>query len=235
MNSLPAAEPIASDELHAFWKPTRDRLVREGREEDLRIRVHRACAALRQAERAESDGSADGEDASLVFRWVALNALYGDWDWDRGMPAGDRLSLDRFTSEVVRVDAKARLHRSLEVHAADARVLLESPFLIDRFWSDGEWDQVRPRRGRARTFDEELRGARVAAALHRTLMAIYFLRCQVVHGGATLGSGVNRVTVEPASRLLRTLTGQIIAVTMEHGLEMSWGELCYPPVRNTAR
>ena len=74
--------------------------------------------------------------------------------------------------------------------------------------------------------------ARTGAALHRVLMVVYFLRCQVVHGGATMGSGVNRVTVDPAARLLRGLAGQIIAVCMERGLEMAWGELCYPPVRS---
>lgn len=232
MTTLPFSTPLTATDLDAHWRPTRDALVRRGQEEDLRIRVHRACAALRQAERAESDASAEGQDASLVFRWVALNALYGDWDWDRGMPAGDRASLDRFTSELSRVDGAGRLRAALEVHAEDARSLLESPFLIERFWRDGEWDQVRPRRGRARTFDEELRGGRTGAALHRVLMVVYFLRCQVVHGGATMGSGVNRVTVDPAARLLRGLAGQIIAVCMERGLEMAWGELCYPPVRS---
>ena len=230
MNTLPIAEPLTAAVLHEHWMPTRDRLVRQDTENDLRVRIHRACKALRQGERAESDGTAEGQDASIVFRWVALNALYGDWDWDAGMPARDRQSLDRFTSEISRVDTEERIRQTLEAHGDDARALLESPFLIDRFWRDGEWDQVRPQRGRARNFNEELRSERTSAALHRVLMVIYFLRCQIVHGGATMGSSVNRVTVDPAARLLRALSGQIIAVSMERGLEMTWGELCYPPV-----
>ena len=230
VTALPADDTLDAATLHAHWKPTRDRLVRQDTENDLRVRIHRACAALRQGERAESDGTAEGRDASIVFRWVALNALYGDWDWDAGMPARDRQSLDRFTTELSRADSEGRIRRTLEAHAEDARALLESPFLIERFWRDGEWDQVRPQRGRARNFNEELRSERTSAALHRVLMVIYFLRCQIVHGGATMGSSVNRVTVDPAARLLRALSGQIIAVSMERGLEMSWGELCYPPV-----
>lgn len=230
MTALPADDTLDAATLHAHWKPTRDRLVRQDTENDLRVRIHRACAALRQGERAESDGTAEGRDASIVFRWVALNALYGDWDWDAGMPARDRQSLDRFTTELSRADSEGRIRRTLEAHAEDARALLESPFLIERFWRDGEWDQVRPQRGRARNFNEELRSERTGAALHRVLMVLYFLRCQIVHGGATMGSSVNRVTVDPAARLLRALSGQIIAVSMERGLEMSWGELCYPPV-----
>ena len=234
MTTLPTGEQLTAAILRDHWKPTRDRLVREDSENDLRVRIHRACAALRQGERAESDGTAEGQDASIVFRWVALNALYGDWDWDAGMPARDRQSLDRFTSEITRVDTEKRIRQTLEAHAEDARALLESPFLIERFWRDGEWDQIRPRRGRARTFNEELRDERTGAALHRILMVLYFLRCQIVHGGATMGSSVNRVTVDPAARLLRALSGQIIAVSMNQGLEMGWGELCYPPVPGDA-
>lgn len=232
MTALPLDAVLTSEQLHAHWKPTRDKLVREDREEELRIRIHRACAALRQAERAEADGSRAGQDAALVFRWVSLNALYGDWDYDRGMPTGDRRALDRFTSAICGADAAGRIARALGAHAAEARALVESPFLIERFWSDGEWDQVRPRRGRARRLQEDLDGQRPSAALQQVLIAVYFLRCQIIHGGATLGSGMNRVTVDPASQLLRALCGPIIAVSMEHGLEMSWGELCYPPVRS---
>lgn len=234
MNTLPIAEPLTAAVLHEHWKPTRDRLVRQDTENDLRVRIHRACKALGQGERAESDGTAEGQDASIVFRWVALNALYGDWDWDAGMPARDRQSLDRFTSEISRVDTEERIRQTLEAHGDDARSLLESPFLIERFWRDGEWDQVRPQRGRARNFNEELREQRAGAALHRVLMVLYFLRCQIVHGGATMGSSVNRVTVDPAARLLKALSGQIIAVSIHKGLEMSWGELCYPPVPGDA-
>jgi len=71
-----------------------------------------------------------------------------------------------------------------------------------------------------------------AAALQRVLMSVYFLRCQIVHGGATLGSELNRVTVEPASRILGVLSSQLLALVVEHGLEMEWGPLNYPPVRD---
>lgn len=147
------------------------------------------------------------------------------------MPVPDRVALDRFTSEAARVDGEGRLLPALEPLRDDARALLESPFLIERFWADQEWDQVRPQRGRTAKFGEELRENRAGAALHRLLIAVYFLRCQIVHGGATLGSRVNRVTVEPGARVLRQLTGQLIALVIERGLEMEWGEICYPPVR----
>lgn len=228
MTVLHAGETLDAAARHAPWKPTRDRLVRQDTENDLRVGIHRACAALRQGERAESDGTAEGRDASILFRWVALNALCGDWD--AGMPDRDRPCVDRFTTELSRADSKARIRPTLEAHAKDARALLESPFLVERFWRDGEWDRVGFPRGRARNFSEELRSQRIGAALDRVLTVLDSPRCQIVHGGATTGSRVHRVTVDPAARPLRALSGQVIAVSMERGLEMTWGELCYPPV-----
>ena len=223
MTVLHAGETLDAAARHAPWKPTRDRLVRQDTETDLRVGIHRACAALRQGERAESDGTAEGRDASILFRWVALNALCGDWD--AGMPDRDRPCVDRFTTELSRADSKARIRPTLEAHAKDARALLEN--VPGRRFPRG-W--IITPRGRARNFSEELRSQRIGAALDRVLTVLDSPRCQIVHGGATTGSRVHRVTVDPAARPLRALSGQVIAVSMERGLEMTWGELCYPPV-----
>ncbi len=230
--TLALAQPLSASELHASWEPTKARLVAEDREEDLRIRIHRACKALKQAERIERGSEAKSAvDAALVFRWVALNSLYGRWDESTGTPMKDRIALDKFTTQACRVDKEGRIAASLESLTGEAKELLESPFLISRFWRDGEWDNVRPNRGLAAKFRNEVMEDRASAAVHRLLIAVYFLRCQIVHGGATLGSGMNRVTVEPAAKVIKLLSSQLVAVVAAHGLEMEWGELCYPPVR----
>lgn len=234
MTDLPHGELLTARQLRAAWKPTKEALVNEGRAEGLRIRVHRACGAIGQAESLEAVGEASSNDAALVFRWVALNALYGRWDGERGAPVPDRRALDSFTSEAARVDSSGRLGSTLAELREEARSLLESPFLIERFWSDQEWDRVRPQRGRAAKFGGEVVEKRTGAAMHRLLISVYFLRCQLVHGGATLGSSMNREVVEPGSRVLALATGQLAALVIEHGTEMKWGEVCYPPVRKGA-
>ena len=45
---------------------------------------------------------------------------------------------------------------------------------------------------------------------------------------------MNREVVEPGSRVLALATGQLAALVIEHGTEMKWGEVCYPPVRKGA-
>ena len=230
---LPLAKAIPAKTIHDAWLPTRKKLVAQEIEEDLRIRIHRACRALEQAEAMEGrDGSAGSLDAALVFRWIGLNALYGAWDVEQGMPVKDRVAVSNLTSEICRVDVEGRMAKCLALVADPARELLMNSFLANRFWKDPEWDQVRPNRGNAAAYRNELLEKRTSAALHRLLMAIYFLRCQIVHGGSTIGGKLNRETVEPAARILELLSSQILATVVEHGLEMKWGPVCYPPVRN---
>ena len=231
MTSLPFGEPLSAAQIHDFWLPKRTELVEANRDEPLRIRIHRACTALKRAELVEQEGSPVGLDAALILRWISLNALYGTWDDEVGMPVKDRVALGGFTSEICRVDEGGRILAALREVTQNAKALLENSFVIARFWRNPEWDQVRPQRGRAKDFRDDVMGGRSARALHALLMAVYFLRCQIVHGGATLGSQINRSTVEPAASILSMLTSQMLAVVTEHGLEMRWGEICYPPVR----
>ena len=229
---LPLSRALRALEIEAHWFPTRARFVRDNLHEDLRVRVHRACRALDQAELIAGDDTDPARtDTGLVLRWVALNALYARWDSDRGMPVPDRVALDRFTSQAAKFDERGRLKGSLDALRPEAEALLENPFLIERFWAADEWENVRPQRGRMRKFEEELREDRVAAALHRLLMVVYFLRCQIVHGGSTIGSSLNREAVEPAARVLHLLSSQLTALVIEHGPEIDWGTLCYRPIR----
>ena len=232
---LPCAETLPSEALRRCWEPTKAQLVREDRGEGLRIRVHRACRALEQAEAIERDGTdPQALDVALVLRWVALNSLYSAWDSERGAPTPDRVALDRFTTKANSVDQAGRLTAALNTLQTQARALIESPFLIERFWATDEWENIRPQRGRMAGFNNEVLEGRAGAALHRLLMAVYFLRCQIVHGGSTIGSSVNRVVVEPAAQVLRVMVGQLIAIVMENGMDVDWGGLCYPPVRTDA-
>jgi len=229
MLNLPPGQSIPAARLRAVWEPTKQRLVIEDRDNDLRVRVHRACGALEQAERLDAEGEKGSLDSALVFRWVALNSLYGRWDQERGMPTKDRVALDRFTSQCTEMD-RPRVSAAVEPILQHARELAENPFLCERFWRNGEWDSVRPRRGAVRQLQEAIREGRHGAALHQILILAYFLRCQIVHGGATLGSEVNRVTVEPASEILRIVVPQLTAIVIDYGLDMDFGEICYPPV-----
>jgi len=228
---LPLDRVLRAAELEAYWFPARDQFVRNEVHNDLRVRVHRACRAIDHAELIDGDGKDPARaDTGLILRWVALNALYARWDGNAGAPLRDRIALDRFTSQVAKLDTEGRIRSALTMIRADVESLLENPFLIARFWAADEWENVRPQRGRMRKFDEELSEDRIAAALQRVLTVVYFLRCQIIHGGATIGSSLNRQAVEPAGRALALLVTQLTALVVEHGPKIDWGELCYRPI-----
>ena len=228
---LPPDRVLRASELEAYWFPARDEFVRNETHNDLRVRVHRACRAIDHAELIDGDGLDPARaDTGLILRWAALNALYARWDSEAGAPLRDRVALDQFTTQVAKLDTEGRIKSALTTIRPDVESLLENPFLIERFWAADEWENVRPQRGRMRKFDEELAEGRVASALQRVLTVVYFLRCQIIHGGATIGSSLNRQAAEPAARALAVLGTQLAALVVEHGPKIDWGELCYRPV-----
>ena len=61
------------------------------------------------------------------------------------------------------------------------------------------------------------------------LSRIYTLRNQLVHGGATWGSSVNRAQLRDCTHLMRKLVPLVIEIMMDHP-ESFWGDACYPVV-----
>ena len=63
---------------------------------------------------------------------------------------------------------------------------------------------------------------------------IYLLRCQMVHGAATLRSGLNREAVRHRATMVGLLMPTFLLVWIDHGADEDWGIMCYPPVNNQA-
>jgi hypothetical protein len=62
------------------------------------------------------------------------------------------------------------------------------------------------------------------------LSRIYTLRNQILHGGATWGSSVNREQLRDCTNLMSKLVPLTIEVMMDHP-ETLWGDACYPVVQ----
>lgn len=225
-------------ELRRRWKPAKERLSKSGQAEGLRIRLHRCCSWLQRVEQLTAgepalEGTAAAErefdDAALVCRWIALNALYARWD-DRGRaPFADVESLKSFTSHIVRVDRDGRISETLSRHKRLVIALLEDALLSRSFWQE-------PTPGRAGKSSRAAFDARDwylrkqwSLILERTLQRIYVLRCQLVHGGATCGGRLNRIALRRCSQMLSHLLPAIVLAMIDHGETEEWGPLCYPP------
>ena len=191
--------------------------------EDNRLRVRRALSWCHRASTCPDD------DGRFIFSWIAFNAAYG-----RDLPGSSRGERDLFMSFVrhlVDLD-RERWQRLIEDDAFfDALLrILANPYVHEDFWRAA-------RQGRGITLDkqdERLRHLRghgdTARVLSPLLDALYVLRNQLVHGGATWQSSVNREQVRDGALLMQRLSRAVVATMLDHPTE-DWGDPWYPPVQ----
>ncbi len=205
----------------------RHRQIRDEQPEALRLRIHRALSWLHRAEQ-------EGEDPDLRFilSWVALNAAYAR-EFGREERERDRARI--FFGQIASHDADGRLHAALfQQFSGPIRTLIENKFAFEPFWTalrehdaSGQWE---------RSFAAS-RKAAFAAVMGRdttTVLSIvfdrlYVLRNQLVHGGATWNSQVNRDQVRDGVAILGTLVPLVLEIMMAHP-EQEYGDVLYPVV-----
>lgn len=230
-DTLPAA-----DEYKAAW------YARIGREKasgmSLSIRIHRACSWLRRAQETARMHPEDSQDEQVILLWIAFNALYGVWDEEENHPARDIQSVRAFLRAILELDDSHTVETLLQRERALAERLFDNIYLDHYFWrglNEGEGDdetwQNMPQKGR-----QYLDAGRTELALDRLLLfRVYQIRCQLVHGGATHGSKLNRQSIADCGRLLHLVLDSMLNIIIEHSdsLKDSLGPICYPPVSDT--
>lgn len=199
---------ITSDTLKA-----RHRLVRDDQPEGLRVRIHRAISWLARAERETDD-----PDAAIIFLWIALNAAYAH---EFGFEERELVQIRRFIAVLVEHDLEQRLHAVLfRQFSGPIRTLIDNRFVYEPFWralrehdGSGKWEQQ---------FSDSREIAmravldrRVDVLLQVILDRLYMLRNQLVHGGTTWASSVNRAQLRDGVAILGTLVPVILALMVE--------------------
>ena len=211
---------VGADALH-------DRLRQhgDGHAEPLRVRLHRAISWLRRAER-----EGDDPDARFIFLWIAFNAAYArEFEADES----ERNRLRQFLATLVSVDPQQRLRQLVfERYSGPIRTMLENRYVFQPFWTalrehdgSGRWEE---------TFAASRRAAMTAVLDGHTTTVLsivfdrlYVLRNQLVHGGATWNSGVNRAQVGDGARILWSIVPVVIELMLEHS-ELDFGDILYP-------
>lgn len=195
--------------------------------EATRTRLHRAISWLARAEQDDGD-----PDAQFVFLWIAFNAAYAR-EFGQDEPA--RAQLAGFFATLVAMDADHRLSKLLfSEFSGPLRTLMANKFVFEPFWkalrdhdASGRWEQK---------FDESSKVATRAVlegksdlVLSIVFDRLYVLRNQLVHGGATWNSSVNRAQVKDGARILLATIPAIIELMLDHP-EQDFGEILYPVV-----
>ena len=201
------------DALSAAALRERHRALRSQQSDALATRLHRAISWLQRAEADERD-----EDTRYIHYWIALNAVYAsDFDFEDS----ERNRAARFLARVVDADTKGSLHALLfRQFSGPIRTLIDNPFVFAPFWhalrdhdSSERW-KVKFDDGR-KTAMTALLEKRTTTLLSIVLDRLYVLRNQLVHGGATWNSQVNRAQLRDGCAILGMLVPAVIEILLE--------------------
>jgi hypothetical protein len=207
----------------------RHRAERENYHTNLSLRVHRALSWLQRAEMQED------LDGQFIFLWIAFNAAYAT-DIEESYRTSAQMTFRDFLAKLVELDSKHSLEElAWSEFPKSIRLLLANKFVFQSFWdfqnqriTREEWER---RFADGRTAAQEALGARdTVSVLGIVLSRTYTLRNQIIHGGATWNSSVNRDQVRDCVALLGKLVPVILTVMMDNP-DSLWGDACYPVVQ----
>lgn len=224
------ADPI--DPLQPQALKEKQRLLRCGFPTPLTLRVHRALSWLLRAE-----GEADDLDVRFLLSWIGFNAAYaGDVSLALGQESQrERDVFMRFFVTLVGFDGQHRLYNMVwQRFAQEIRVLLGNRHVFAPFWLHhngvagfADW------RDRMEREDVAIRSA-LARHDTATLLSIvfgrlYVLRNQLIHGGATWNSSVNRAQVRDGAAILSCLLPLFVDLMMDNPAH-EWPMPHYPVI-----
>ena len=198
-------------------------------EDNLGLRVHRAISWIERAEQESDDA-----DAAFVFYWIAFNSAYAK-DIQDAPDIGERTQFGEYFQVLVNLDTDHRIYDAVwNTFAGPIRVLLDNQYVFQPFWN--YTNGVPGYEGWETSFELSRRGARRALAVSDTgtvlsvlFDRLYVLRNQIIHGGATWNSSVNRDQVRDGARIVGYLVPLFIDVMMDNRGH-DWGPPYYPIV-----
>jgi hypothetical protein len=182
----------------------KQRALRDGFHENLSLRIHRALSWLARAEVCGDD-----DDARFIYLWIAFNAAYSEENGDSALAAARGL-FEAYFGKLLRLDVKSRIYNTVwQSFSGPIRLLLDNKYVYHRFWSyqnqvpgHEDWEK------------------RFAAARQRN---------QIMHGGATWNSSVNRAQVRDGAAIMAMLVPLFIDLMMDDPATV-WGKAHYPVV-----
>jgi hypothetical protein len=207
----------------------KQRALRDGFHENLSLRIHRALSWLARAEVCGDD-----DDARFIYLWIAFNAAYSEENGDSALAAARGL-FEAYFGKLLRLDVKSRIYNTVwQSFSGPIRLLLDNKYVYHRFWS--YQNQVPGHEDWEKRFAAARQRAQQALARQDTQLVLtslfdrlYVLRNQIMHGGATWNSSVNRAQVRDGAAIMAMLVPLFIDLMMDDPATV-WGKAHYPVV-----
>ncbi len=206
---------------------------RENFNEDFRLRIHRSLSWLQRAEQAQQEQDIDSQ---FIYLWIAFNAAYAK-DLGAGLRSTDRGAFVNFIQRICGLDKKQKIYHAVwDTFSGSIRFLLNNQFTFQPFWdyhngliSEKAWlDDFEKNRKKAL---DALTRKDTDTVLLSVFNHLYTLRNQIIHGGATFNSTVNRNQLEDACNILSTLIPEMLQVMLNYPNDKTWGKPFYPVVK----
>ena len=202
------------------------RQVRDQQTENAKIRIHRALSWLKNID------SLNEPDLIFIHLWISFNAAYAD---DFHETKSERACLKNFLNQIVELDRNKHIHNALFTKfSGPIRNLIDNKFAFEPFWkamrehdSSDKWKEW---------FNQHksdaikvMTGGNTSALLSIILDRIYTLRNQLIHGGSTYDSSINRQQINDACQIMADLVPMILDIMIKNH-DNDFGEIAYPVV-----
>ena len=208
----------------------KQRAIRAGFPETMGLRVHRAISWVGRSEACDGD-----DDARFLFLWIAFNAAYADEREFQSIAPGERAAFLDFFGKLVALDNEKRIYKAVwQRFTGPVRLLMDNRYVFNPFWQyhngiDGYEDWEARFNASVRSFNQAFQAGDIARVLSFVFDRLYVLRNQLIHGGATWNSSVNRAQVRDGGAILAFLLPVFIDLMMDNS-EQDWGKPFYPVV-----
>lgn len=222
------SEPLT----HQYLK-SKQRKIRDDFPNDMALKVHRALSWI---DRAEQCGE-DDNDSRFLFLWIAFNATYDNRGIVSEGTTEARKQFEEFFTKLEKVDRENRVYDTVwNQLSGPFNNLMKSEYVFSPFWKsvngligENEWrDQYANSK---KWFLRKLAKKDTVRVLSDVFGRLYVLRNQLMHGGATWKSAVNKHQVNDCSRILKLLVPLMVDIVMDNPNE-NWGVSYYPNLDN---
>lgn len=196
--------------------------------ETLKIRLHRAESWLKCANNYSEDN-----DIAFISQWIAFNSCYLT-DSEKEKRLCERESFINFFKSLVEYDKHNKIENCLWNNYSDfIRTLIGNQYVYSQFWisvliGDSDWKESFENSKKIAL--KALAERNVVLVMNVVLDRLYCLRNQLMHGGATYHSKVNRQQVKDGKKMLSELMPIIIEIMKYSGNRHDWGKISYPVI-----
>jgi len=225
------AEAVAMDAETVFESlKEKHRAIRGGLPEAINLRVHRALSWLQRAEQESGD-----MDARFIFLWIAFNASYASEDRPSGY--GERSAYQDFFEKIVDCDTSGIVYETTWKRYPKAiGELLVNKYVFQPFWAyhngaQGAENWEQRFRASIKRVEYALKDQDTTVILSILFDRLYILRNQILHGGATWNSSVNRKQLSDGAKILEALVPEFLDQMMDNP-DVDWGSSFYPVVKD---